>query len=516
MGLWDFITSLFGGGAKMALELDASEVPVGGILSGRAILTGAPKPYPVTAVKVQLLYVHTQAKEDSPIPEIDVRVMLDNTIANNDSLGANEEKAYSFTFQIPNGTEPSAHNVSYTVQVLADIPGIRDPTAKKDLKVREADENAGTTSLDAIYERWPALRGTQEDPLVDALRDMRWAHSDYDETKDLLIAEPIVARFMREGSPRVKRAALETWASILGDRARKENLKTLEAILKSPDADEDLIVAGLDAAAKFASAGGIKLLEPFATHTSDKVREQVADSLQYQGGENKDKRRLLESMLNDSMPHVRAKAIKGLDDFTEDKALVHKIAGIGRAETAAEPQEAVLSAMRSAFYNGSPDVALEVFDLLSQSPHANVREEAANSIQFAFGYVDGSAVVLRLLADANEGVREKMAYEVQNFGEEHAPKFKDPLKNLADNDPVDKVRTAAINALQKAMTKEEVVAYYRHLMATEPTEAVLRGVVHGCKFEMDPEYKAILKDLGTCDFPRVAKEARDGFEFSYD
>ena len=81
MGLWDFITSLFGGGAKMDLQLDASEVPVGGILSGKAILIGASKDYPVTSVKVQLVYVETTFEEDSSLPKIDFRVLMDNTIA---------------------------------------------------------------------------------------------------------------------------------------------------------------------------------------------------------------------------------------------------------------------------------------------------------------------------------------------------------------------------------------------------------------------------------------------------
>ncbi|MCB9797502.1 MAG: HEAT repeat domain-containing protein, partial [Alphaproteobacteria bacterium] len=469
MGFWDFITSLFGGGAKAELELDASEVPVGGILSGRAKLIGAPKPYPITSVKVQLVYVHTEMKDDSPLPEIDMRVLIDNTVANNDNIGAGEEKEYSFTFQIPGGTEPSAHNVSYQVQVVADIPGIKDPKAKAELKVVEAPEGAGTTSLEAIYERWPALRGTAEGPLLDALRDMRWSHSDYDETQDLLIAEPLMGKFMREGSPEVKRAALDTWAQIIGDRARKEHLKTLEMVLGHPDSSDELITAALDAAAKFHEAGGIRLLVPFATHESDKVREKVADALQYQGGENKAKRKILEQMVNDSMPHVRAKAIKGLDDYMEDKGLVQQLATLAQSETHPEPLEAILNCTRSAFYQGSPELALQIFDHLSQSQHANVREEAANSIQFAFDYVEGKAdpIVLRLLADPNEVVRDRMAYEVQNFGEDHAPRFKEALKNLADNDPTDKVRTSAINAMQKVMPKEEVVAYYRHLMATE-------------------------------------------------
>ena len=167
-----------------------------------------------------------------------MRVLIDNSVANNEHLSANQTKEWNFTFGIPAGTEPTGTGVSYLVKVVADIPGIKDPSAKADLKVKEQEEGGANLTLDGLYARWPALRGTAEQPLVDALRDMRWSHSEWDKEKDLIVAEPLLARLMREGSADVQAAALETWSSIIGDRARKENLKVLSDFLSRPDIDQ--------------------------------------------------------------------------------------------------------------------------------------------------------------------------------------------------------------------------------------------------------------------------------------
>jgi HEAT repeat protein len=517
MGLWDFITSLFGGGAKMDLQLDASEVPVGGILSGKAILIGASKDYPVTSVKVQLVYVETTFEEDSSLPKIDFRVLMDNTIAQNETLSAGQTREFSFTFQVPTGTEPSASNVSYQVKVVADIPGIKDPNKIAELKVLEPDEDgsgAATMSLEGLYARWPALRGTAERPLVDALRDMRWSHSDYDAEKDLIIAEPLVARLMREGSAEVQAAALETWSAIIGDRARKENIKTLGDILKQPNVDEDVLYEALDAAGRFAAVGGVALLSDFAKHPTERIRERVASALTYSGGEGKDKRALLLTLTADESHRVRAQAVRGLGEYAEDRDTLKRLAALAQSETHPDVLVAVMSSSRSGFYYDHGDLLFNTLTTLSKHSYVDVRREVANSMGAAVGRVKGAdQIALALMEDAESEVRSTAAYEVQNMNDEDRAVFKPLLKKLAESDPSGEVRTSAIDAFQSVFTKEETLAFYGALMQNEPTEAVLRGIVHGIKYEGDAEYKAILKTLSSCQFPRVADEARDGFEY---
>ena len=98
---------------------------------------------------------------------------------------------------IPGGTEETAHNVSYKVKVTADIKSMKDPSATKDLIVVEGDGEGDSLTAEGLYSRWPALRGTETRPLLDALRDMRWKHDKDVGENDLRVALPILVKLMK-------------------------------------------------------------------------------------------------------------------------------------------------------------------------------------------------------------------------------------------------------------------------------------------------------------------------------
>lgn len=513
MGFFDFVKSMFGGGAKLEVRLDATEVPVGGILSGQAILTGASKPYPVTSVKVRLYYVAVEAQDDSPVPKIDMRALLDQTLAADDHIGAKEEKTYSFNLQIPRGTQPSAHNVSYECHVLADIPGIKDASGKAKLKVVESGE-AGAVDVDDLYARWPALRGSQERPLVDALNDMRYTHSEDEAENDLFVAEPVLARLLREGkTEEVRRAALDTWSTVVGERATKQHVQTLREFMARGDLDEWTLREAIEAAAKFARAGGLEVLGEFAGHDSPEIRKQVAFAIGLHGGESKHARQVLERLAGDPDAGVRAEVFERLGSWGEDAAVLQRIADQAARDPSPDVQQGCIKGLSSAFWRDHAEIAIPAYEHLSHSEHAEVRKTLAYWTASNAGHAPLRGVVERLLADADEDVRHEIAYYLVNADEAARAPFLPRLRHLADADPSDHVRQAAIATLGSWLPKPEVVQYYRGLMAGSPREKILRGIVHGIKFKMDPEYKSILKELGNCHFADVAREARDGFEY---
>lgn len=514
MGMMDFVMSLFGVGAcKMEVKLDAAQVPVGGILSGKAVLLGGARPYPVNSVNVKLLYVLVESQPDSALPKIDTRILVDNAVATNAEIAANGRNEYEFTLQIPGGTEPTAHNCSYQVLVTADIPGLKDPSAKADLKVVEAAEGAPSLDLGAIYARWPALKGTAEHPLAQAIRDLGYAHNEWDETANLRIAEPILAKFLRHESEHVRHAALEAWSRVIGDEASKENLATLKAYLQAADPEGDEVLAALEAAGRFGKCGGIDLLEPFATHPREEIRERVARAVGWHARDVGKGLILLQKMADDASVHVRAQVIDSLAEFDQNAVVMKRL-----AELAQDPSTPV--AIRRKLPYGLrrswkfPDVVWPGIRALAKDEDHEVRRMVAD-VMSSYSEAAGAADVIRaLLGDREADVRKAMAFELINFPEEALAAWRKPLETLAETDPEREVRTNAIASLSRGRPVDEVVGYYRGWMTKDPSEAVLRGIVHGIKFQEDPKYKAILKELSGCPYPQVAKEARDGFEFS--
>lgn len=512
MGFFDFVKSLVGiGGCSMALELDAERVPVGGILSGRAILTGADKDYPVTSIKVKLLYVHVEAQEDSPLPQIDTRVMIDNTIANDEQIEAGGTLERSFTVQIPGGTEPSAHNVSYQVLVTADIPGLKDPSAKAELEVIEPEEGA-SMDLGGLYAKWPALQGTAEQPLVQAIRDLGYDHSEYDEERNYAIAEPLLAKFMRHESSRVREVALEAWSRVIGDEATPENVAALQGYLSSVDQDDDEILEVIEAAARFGRAGGLALLEPLLDHSRSKVREKIAWSIGLYADDVGKGLILLQKMVDDPDIHVRAQVIDAMSNFDGNGVVMQQLSDLAQDRQTPLPIRRKLPfALRRSWKFES--VVWPGLVALASDEDTEVRERVAD-VMSSYTEAEGAPqLVEALLADPEAGVRAKMAYEICNFPEDKVGGFQVLLEGLASDDDDGRVRTSALSSLAKGRPVDEVVAYYRGWMERDPSEDVLRGIVHGIKFEEEPEYKLLLSELSNCPFPSVAREARDGFEF---
>jgi hypothetical protein len=198
MGL---LNSLFGGGTKLELQLDTATIPEGGTLSGTILVIGGKKQLQIDALKVRLVYVQVTTKKDSPLPEIEMKVLLDNTVVSNHPLPPANTQKHSFSFAVPKGTDP---NGKYKVVALADIPGVKDPSAQADLKVIEPYAGRGGAggllgailgnkhSEDQVLGQFPDLMSTDEDDARNALFALQCEA--YDKDKNFTNIDTFLAK----------------------------------------------------------------------------------------------------------------------------------------------------------------------------------------------------------------------------------------------------------------------------------------------------------------------------------
>lgn len=508
MGL---LNKMFGGGTGVELHLDATQVPVGGILSGRALVRGGKKDLQITALNVRLLYVHVESQEDSPLPKIDTRVLIDNTVTANQPLPAGSEQEYSFQIAIPAGTEPTAHNVSYQVLAAVDIPKVADPTAKVDLKVIEAATDEGDMlSADEIFARWPALRGTAERPLIDALHDFR--NECYGERESLLVAEPVLAGLVRNSTGEVREAALDAWSNLLDGFVRREHLVLLQE-LAGQDLDKDMTKALIDAAAKFADEGALPLVQRYAQHPDPDIRRELASALRF-AAEDKfpGKKDLLLAMSRDGDAEVRAAVFGAFSDFREDPQVMQLCVQAAAGDPSPDVQAACIGTLCFGHHHGMGEMTLQVYEQHLANPHERVRKEIAENINWlpreALQRVYG--LVQRLLADPAQEVRRTMAWQFRNLSD--WPELAPLLQHTVANDPDEEVRNDGLGALSAVIPMANAVAYYRQLLAHQPTESIAWAVMDGVRFKDEPEAKALLAEMAQSPFANVASAARDAME----
>jgi HEAT repeat protein len=504
MGLLD---KMFGGGTGVELQLDATQVPVGGMLGGRVTVRGGKKDLQLTSLNVRLLYVCVTAKEGSAIPDIDTRILLNNALTANQALPAGAEQTYDFRFEIPGGTNPTAHNVSYKVTAVADIPGVKDPSSTVDLKVVEG---VGVASLEEIYMRWPALRGTAPRPIVDALWDFR--NACYGEKEVLLVAEPLLAGLIRNGAPEVRGPALDAWATLVDGQVRKEHLRLL-ADLVSADLDEAMTKKVVEAAAKFADEGALEYVQGYARHPNPTIRRELAQALRFAAADKfKGKRELLIAMAPDPDAGVREAVWAAFSDYRNDPQIMQMCAAQIDADPSPDVQAACIGTLCFGHHHGLAELSFSVYERHLGNQHERVRKEIAENVHW-LGKDHTQRIgpiVQRLLGDPVEEVRRTMAWQFRNMGD--FPSFAPMLMYVIEHDPSSEVRKDALGALASVVPVGEAVAYYRARMQGEPTEAIHRAVLDGVRWKDEPEAKQLLRELTSSHFASVAQSARDALE----
>jgi HEAT repeat protein len=506
MGLLD---KMFGGGTAVEVQLDATQVPVGGILSGRAIVRGGKKDLELTALNVRLLYVSVTTKDDSPLPDIDTRILIDNTLASRQELPAESEREFPFQITIPTGTDPTAHNVRYQVMVVADIPKVKDPSATAELRVIEGDGDGPALSGDQLFSRWPALRGSAENPLVDALYDLHGAI--WSERDELIGAEPVLAGLIRQHTGRVRKVALETWAHLLDGHARKEHLKLLGDLAAS-DLDQETTKGVIEAAAKFADEGALPLVQRYVQHPDPEVRRELAQALHFGGGRQDfpGKRDLVLALAQDPDAEVRAAAFGAFSAYGRDPQMMQRVAHQADTDPSPEVQKACIGALA---FCKDPALVYGVWARHLGNPSEDVRKEIAEHVHWLGEeqIQTVQALVQHLLADPSEEVRRAMAWQFRNLSD--FPMLAPLLRHTIENDPAERVRKDGLGALASVIPIDEAVAYYRAVLAQGGgSSAIHWAVLDGVRWKDAASAKALLAEMAQSPFPDVARAAREAIE----
>lgn len=403
---------------------------------------------------MRLLYVCVTAKEGSPIPDIDTRVLLDNAIVANQPLPSGSDQSWDFRFAIPHGTQPTAHNVSYRVAVVADIPSVKDPSASAELKVLETIDGA---SLDDLYSRWPAFRGTATRPLIDALWDFR--NACYSERETLLVAESLLAGLIRTGPQEARGPALEAWANLLDGQMRREHLRLLQE-LASSDLDAAMTKQVVEAAAKFADEGALEFVQGYSRHPDPEIRRELAQALRFAASDKfKGKKELLLSMAPDFDAGVREAVWAAFSDFRDDPRVMQMCAAQIEADPSPDVQAACVGTLCFGHHHGLAELSFQVYERHLANPHVRVRKEIAENVHW-LGKEHAQrigAIVQRLLSDPEEEVRRTMAWQFRNMGD--FPSLAPMLRHVIEHDPSAEVRRDGIGALASVVPIGEAIAY---------------------------------------------------------
>jgi hypothetical protein len=509
MGL---MNKLFGGGTKLELKLDANQIPEGGLLSGNVLLHGGKKPLKLTSLKVRLVYVKVTSVPGQSLPKIDMQILIDNAVAANADLPPASLNKFSFTLNVPKGTDPKG---SYKVIAVADIPGVADPSADADLKVLPAVQRGffgqakgpEAITADDLFQRFPGLRASDENSITDALHNVLLAA--YDPEDNLVAAEPLLARFMREGSERVRESALRAWGTILNNRARPEHIKALEAMSKDPGTTPRLMREVIAVAAKFAEEGALPLVEQMTRHQDPDVRAELATQL-YLNADPKlrERKAFLLLLARDPDAGVRANAFASFSTFAEDPQVVNLAVEAINRDTSPDVQKACVRAISPAHYYGQKDLAFNTLLAHTKNPHAEVRQEIADACHWLPADPRLAQIVGALLVDQSVEVRRRMAWQSVNMSEH--PELAQMFIKVATQDPSLEVRADALHGMSKLMPVGDAVAFYRQRLAQDVSEAVGYGVVNGLRDHKDePAARQLLTELGSSQYSRVAQYARE-------
>ncbi len=512
MGLLD---SVFGGGTAITLTLDRPTGSPGGVVGGNVVLTGGKKPLKLTKLRAHLIYVSVESSNDGGLPKVDLRVIGEQVLAAGIDLAPGGTYPFSFRLTIPYDTLPSAHNTSYKIQAVADIPTVKDPSAEADFKVVPADKDQHRSiPYDQVVAQFPGLHAQDEETLCDALYKLFLEC--YSDGQKYMEVEPLLAHHMRTGTVRVRRQALQAWANLVDNRVQPQHLQSLYAVANTPGLDQETFDEVIRAACKFAEEGAIGMVQQLARSADPHVRQRVAESLRFDAAKRfQGKRELLVGLVQDpESAAVRAAAIGALTDFMDDPQVVYGVANMIDRDPSPEVQAAGIAFLALAHHSGHGDLALSVYEKHAQNPSERVRKEVAEAIHWQPEAAAQRvwAIVQRLLQDPSEDVRRAMAFQFINM--ERFPQFLPLAQWCADNDPSEEVRREALRGLTRLMPVRQLVAYYQQKLASNPPTDVVFAVVSGLRdHNKDREVQQVLTRLGQHPDRDVANAARDAMTY---
>lgn len=514
MGL---LGKLFGGGTELSVTLNSTNVIAGGVVAGKVTVTGGKKPLTMTSLVVRVVFVNVTTSGDSPLPKVELRQLSETTVVANHALPPGKNQTFDFTAQLPEGLDPAG---SYKVLARADIPGVKDPAAEADFKVITpgVKRSGGLLGMlrgaseEDVLGRYPGLLSQEEDEVFTALCELRGDAYGEDAPKLVAIA-PWLLRFVKTGPEDLRDEALETWATLLNERARPSDIKELEALAADASSlSRDLRHALVTATTKFADEGAAPLLQRLAAAPDPDLREQVARSLYLDADDDLPGRfEMVQALTRDPEVSVRKAAASALAAFTDNAPAMHRGVELANTDPSPEVRAEALEAIALSHYHGMLDLVLSTYQAHLASPSSDVRKAIAGRLSSLPSDPRVGAMVQALLGDRSSDVRKRMAWSAVNMSEHSnlAPLF----RHCAEHDPEDEVRAEAVSGLAGVLPPAEAVAFARARLAAEPTERMAWAALSVARSHSDtPEGRALLTELSRGAFSDVASSARDALE----
>jgi len=510
MGL---LGKLFGGGTELSVALNSTNVIAGGTVAGKVTVTGGKKALNLDALVVKVVYVHVQTVTDSPLPKIDLRQLAQATVVANQPLAPGKAHTWDFAIGLPDGLDAGG---SYKLLASADIPSVKDPSAEAEFKVITpgAHRRGGLlgavlgASEDELLGRYPGLLSDDEDEQFTALCELR-GDAYGDDAKQLVGLAPWLLRFVKTGPVELRDEALETWATLLNNRARPSDIVELEALAREPGLSDDLRQALVTAAVKFADEGAAPLLQQFARDPSPELREQVARSLAYDADEGLAGRLdLILGLTADADVTVRRAAASALGSFSDDRRAMDRAVALAASDPSPDVKAEALESLGGAHWNGMLELVVTTYQAHLASPSSEVRKAIAGRLASLPADPRVGPMVQALLADRSSEVRKRMAWYGVNMSDhpDLAPLFRATAERDADDD----VRAEAVYGMRGFLGPADACAYARARLAADPTERMAWSVYQVARsHDDDPAGKALLKDLAKSQFADVAGAARD-------
>lgn len=505
-----FLDSMLGGGTSLTIALDAPTASPGSVVSGRIDLGGGKKPLVLNQLSVRFLYVRVETKPGQTLPEIDARELAHQVVAAAGQIPPGSHQQFTFNLTVPSDLPPSAHNVSFQVVAVADIPGVKDPSAKVDIKVVTAGKDATRRlPMAELLGRFPGLQGRDEEQLVEALRAVHLAC--YSEAGELMELEPLVSRLMFERTGDVRARAIEAWGNLVDKHVQPHHLQALYGLANMQGLDDDAFEQVIVAATKLADDGALQLVQQLAAHPEASVREKVANNLRFNAAEKfAGKRELVGQLVQDTAPGVRRAAIGAMTAYRDDQQLMYWVADLSDKDPDGGVRAECISTLSLVHHHGMADLTFAVYEKHLGDPDPEVRKSISRNL----GWMPAAAIqrvwgiVQRLASDQEEDVRRALAWEFCNM--EKLPQLLPIAQHMAQQDPSEEVRREALGGMSALMPAPQAAHYYGGLLAQARTEQELWPLLNGLRHHRDDRaVKQLLSEIGQCPFESVASAARD-------
>ena len=500
---------MFGGGTKLDLVLDAPTASPGSVVSGRIDLGGGKKPLQLKELNVRFLYVRVETRPGQTLPNIEAKELTRLVIAAGVPVAPGSQQQFTFRLTVPASLPPTAHNVSFQIVATEDIPGIKDPTAKVDVKVVEASKDkTRRLPLPEVLARFPDLQSHDEEALKKALYELHLAC--YSESGELLRVEPLVGQLMFQRTGEVRMKAIEAWGNLVDKHVEPQHLQALYAVANTPGLDEDTFEQVIIAATKLADDGALAFVQQLAAHPTASVRQKVASNLRFNAAEKfNGKRELVVQLAQDAAPEVRKAAVGAMSCFRDDQQLMYWVANLSDQDASADVRAECIASLSLAHYHGMGELALAVYEKHVPDPDPTVRQSIARqlgsqppaSLQRLWG------IAQSLAQDPDEQVRRALAFEFNNM--EKLPQLLPIAQHMAQHDVSMDVRKDALSGMAALMPPQQAATFYGQLMTQARTEQDLWPLLNGLRHHRESaDVKRLISQIGQCPFPNVADAAR--------